>query len=212
MSILNRTSEAYIWMFNWPEAVTARRHLRRAAGRELSKRLIFTDLLPLDQRITGKTVADLFLDTPEYNAHGTATEVLSAGVPVLTLPGPKAHSSRVAASVVLALEMPELVARTRDEYENIAVQMIQNPKITARIRQKLETSRNARPGPPPGRCLSLDNYLFQTVNFSAKMPSGVKSTLFDKKWWASVLERSFFQIWELWCAGESPRHTVTARL
>jgi hypothetical protein len=101
MAFLDRTGAAgaLLWMFRWPEALDAERHLRRAAGRARSPRLVFTDLLPLQLRIqgvcpapsrarlsfsarlsgeragaAGKGVADLFLDSPEYNAHGTATE------------------------------------------------------------------------------------------------------------------------------------------
>lgn len=52
---------------------------REAAAQGLQDMLVFTDLLHMDERVRGKALADLFLDTPEYNAHGTATEVLSAG-------------------------------------------------------------------------------------------------------------------------------------
>ena len=117
---------AYFWMFRWPDALPAEGCLRREmanVSRAVQERVIFTNLLPHEEKIRGKGAADIFLDTPEYNAHGTATEVLSGGGPVLTLPGSKAHSSRVAASVILALGLPELVARTIGEYENIAVRL-----------------------------------------------------------------------------------------
>ncbi|EKX50147.1 hypothetical protein GUITHDRAFT_135331 [Guillardia theta CCMP2712] len=98
------------------EALPAERNLKNFAKE-------FKNFLE-QERIKGKRVADLFLDTPEYNAHGTATEVLSSGVPVLTLPGSKAHSSRVAASVVIAAGLPEIIARDLEDYEEIATKLI----------------------------------------------------------------------------------------
>mmetsp|Transcript_39068 Transcript_39068/g.76363 ORF Transcript_39068/g.76363 Transcript_39068/m.76363 type:complete len:137 (-) Transcript_39068:101-511(-) len=130
-------------------------------------------------RITGKGLADLFLDTPEYNAHGTATEVLSSGVPVLTLPGGKPHSSRVAASVILSLELPELVARTHADYQNIAVRLINSKKAFESVKAKLMGVREGH-------------------------------KLFDRRWWAIHLEKSFDMTWDIACAGEKPMHVIAA--
>ncbi len=62
-------------------------------------------------------------------------------MPVLTLPGAKAHSSRVAASVILALGLPELVARTIGEYENIAVRLALDASMYRKLRDKLAQRR-----------------------------------------------------------------------
>ena len=139
-----RPAGAHLWMFRWPDARAAEWCLKREmanASELVRERVVFTDLLPHDDKIRGKGVADLFLDTPEYNAHGTATEVLSGGVPVLTLPGAKAHSSRVASSVILALGLPELVARTLQDYENIAVQLARRHRFYRQTRAKLSRLR-----------------------------------------------------------------------
>jgi predicted O-linked N-acetylglucosamine transferase (SPINDLY family) len=80
-----RSGGAYFWMFRWPDALHAEGCLRRemaSVSRAVQERVIFTNLLPHEEKIRGKGAADIFLDTPEYNAHGTATEVLSGGVSI----------------------------------------------------------------------------------------------------------------------------------
>lgn len=71
-----------------------------------------------------------------------ATEVLSAGVPVLTLPGGKPHSSRVASSVVLGLGLPELVARTMDDYEDIAGRLVSSRRSLELVKGRLGAVRD----------------------------------------------------------------------
>ena len=66
-------------------------------------------------------MADLFLDTLPYNAHTTASEALRMGVPVITIIG-NSFASRVAASIVSAVDMPELITQTQDEYESLAIE------------------------------------------------------------------------------------------
>jgi predicted O-linked N-acetylglucosamine transferase (SPINDLY family) len=83
MEVFARVDEAVMLMFEWKDEPATIRNIRRAAG-ALSHRVHFAKLPPVDQRFASKGLAHVFLDTPLYNAHGTATEVLSAGVPVVT--------------------------------------------------------------------------------------------------------------------------------
>ncbi len=68
----------------------------------------------------------------------------NAGVPVVTLAGAKAHASRVAASVVLALHLPELVARTPQDYQDLAVLLAARPRALAAVRERLLGARSQR--------------------------------------------------------------------
>ena len=83
MDIFSRVDDAVMLMFEWKDEPATIHNIRRAAG-ALSHRVHFAKLPPVDQRFASKGLAHVFLDTPLYNAHGTATEVLSAGVPVVT--------------------------------------------------------------------------------------------------------------------------------
>ena len=81
-------------------------------------------------------MADLFLDTLPYNAHTTASEAIRMGVPVITLIG-NSFASRVAASIVTAVNMPELITQTQDEYESLAIKLAKNQERFNQIKQKL---------------------------------------------------------------------------
>jgi len=83
---------------------------------------------------------DLFLDTLPYNAGTTASDALWAGLPVLTLAG-RGFSSRVAASLLNAIELPELVTSTAEQYESMAVQLAESPELLHRIKIKLAQNR-----------------------------------------------------------------------
>jgi predicted O-linked N-acetylglucosamine transferase (SPINDLY family) len=84
--------------------------------------------------------ADLFLDTLPYNAHSTACEALWTGLPVLTCRG-SSFAGRVAASVLYACGLPELVTHSLAEYEARARALVSNPAALAEVKAKLARNR-----------------------------------------------------------------------
>jgi predicted O-linked N-acetylglucosamine transferase (SPINDLY family) len=88
--------------------------------------------------------ADLFLDTLPFNAHSTAMDALWAGLPVLTCAG-KSFAGRVAASLLLTIELPELIASTSEEYEELAVELATNPQRLENVQEKLARNRLSTP-------------------------------------------------------------------
>jgi protein O-GlcNAc transferase len=89
-------------------------------------------------------VADLFLDTLPYNAHATTSDALWAGLPVLTCAG-ETFAGRVAASLLNAIDLPELITTTLDDYEKAALDLAQNREKHAMIRRKLADHRATKP-------------------------------------------------------------------
>ncbi len=87
-----------------------------------------------------QALADIYLDTLPYNAHSSACDALLAGLPVVTCTG-KAFASRVAASLLYALDMPELVTNTLEEYEALASKLAREPETLGAIREKLAHNR-----------------------------------------------------------------------
>jgi predicted O-linked N-acetylglucosamine transferase (SPINDLY family) len=141
MRILRRVENSVLWLSrNNP---TAESNLRREAllrGVDAG-RVIFADRMSsLPEHLARQRVADLFLDTRPYNAHATALDALWAGLPVLTCVG-EGFASRVAASLLNAIELPELITATPTQYENSAVQLAASPELLAEIRQKLARNR-----------------------------------------------------------------------
>jgi predicted O-linked N-acetylglucosamine transferase (SPINDLY family) len=101
-------------------------------------------LASLDDHLARLGLADLFLDTLPCNAHTTASDALWAGLPVLTCMG-STFAGRVAASLLHAIGLPELVTHTREDYEAKALSLARDPAALAEIRAKLARNRDAAP-------------------------------------------------------------------
>jgi len=109
-----------------------------------SARLVFCRSIPADEYLARYRACDLFLDTAPYNAGTTASDALWAGVPILTLIG-QSFASRMAASLLKAIELPELITNTQEEYEALAIQLALNPKKLVDIKLRLANNRLTAP-------------------------------------------------------------------
>jgi predicted O-linked N-acetylglucosamine transferase (SPINDLY family) len=107
-------------------------------------RLVFGGMLPRADYLARFRAADLFLDTLPYNAGTTASDALWAGLPVVTCTG-ETFAGRVAASLLTALKMPELIASTQAQYEDLAVELATDPERLAKINQQLSEKRLTAP-------------------------------------------------------------------
>ena len=101
-----------------------------------AERLIFAPRMPFADHLARHRQADLFLDTLPYNAHTTANDALWAGLPVLTCLG-ESFAGRVAASLLNAVGLPELITRSLEEYEALALRLAQDPVLLASLKAKL---------------------------------------------------------------------------
>jgi protein O-GlcNAc transferase len=145
MRILQRIEGSVLWLSK--ANPTAALNLRKAAEARgiRAARLIFAERMPLmEDHLARLRAADLFMDTLPYNAHSTASDVLWAGVPVLTRKG-EAFAGRVAASLLHAIGLPELVTTTRERYEALAVELATDPARLGQIKLKLERNRLTMP-------------------------------------------------------------------
>jgi predicted O-linked N-acetylglucosamine transferase (SPINDLY family) len=110
-----------------------------------SGRVIFARRVELmTDHLARHKLADIFLDTHPYNAHTTAVDSLKSGLPVLTRMG-RSFASRVAASLLNAIGLPELITDTQEEYEALAIELALNPKKLAQIKLKLANNRLTTP-------------------------------------------------------------------
>jgi predicted O-linked N-acetylglucosamine transferase (SPINDLY family) len=106
---------------------------------------VFAKRLPSDaDHLARYQLADLFLDTLPYNAHTTASDALWAGLPVLTCIG-ETFAGRVAASLLNAIGLPELVTTTLEAYEALAIDLATHPGKLAAIKNKLANNRLTTP-------------------------------------------------------------------
>ncbi|HEY8095155.1 MAG TPA: UDP-N-acetylglucosamine-peptide N-acetylglucosaminyltransferase, partial [Methylobacter sp.] len=144
MNILRSVEGSLLWLL--PNNTAAAINLRKEANKRGvdDKRLIFASRMPLAEHIARYKLADLFLDTIPYNAHTTASDALWAGLPVLTQIG-DTFAGRVAASLLTAVGLPELITDSAVEYETLAVELAKHPERLAGIKTKLAANRLTTP-------------------------------------------------------------------
>ena len=155
MRILGRVEGSVLWLLE--ENPWAVENLRTEAARRgiAPQRLVFASSLPVNEHLARHRLADLFLDTLPYNAHTTASDALRVGLPVLTRTG-ETFASRVAASLLRATGLPELITATESEYEELAVNLAHHPERLQALRHRLQQNR---PTAPLFDCQSFTRHL-----------------------------------------------------
>ncbi|MGK2873207.1 MAG: tetratricopeptide repeat protein [Alphaproteobacteria bacterium] len=144
MRILQRTPGSVLWLLK-PDETTADNLRREAAARGIApSRLAFAPKVSQAEHLARHRHADLFLDTLVVNALTTASDALFVSVPVVTCPG-QTFVARGAGSILRALEMPELIADTPEEYEGLAVALAANPERLRGVREKIAIKRETAP-------------------------------------------------------------------
>jgi len=137
MRVLHAVNNSVLWLSASNDL--AQKHLQQkavACGVDAS-RLVFAERTPEpSQHLSRLRQADLFLDTLPYNAHATATDALWAGIPLVTCAG-QSFPARVAASLLMAIDMPELITDSPAAYEARAVELALHPEQLLAIRNKL---------------------------------------------------------------------------
>jgi protein O-GlcNAc transferase len=109
-----------------------------------AERLIFGESVSRPQYLARFRVADLFLDTQPYNAGTTASDALKMGLPMLTIKG-EAYQARMGASIVNALNLPELITTSTKEYESLAIELAKNPEKLNKLKEKLQNNLSTAP-------------------------------------------------------------------
>jgi predicted O-linked N-acetylglucosamine transferase (SPINDLY family) len=144
MRLLDAVPGSVLWLKQ--PAPDARANLEReTAARGVDPaRLVYADTAPMDVHLARHALADLFLDTLPYNAHATAADALGASLPVLTCKG-EAFAGRVAASLLEAVGLPELITENLESYEQRALELALDPARLAALKQKLIRNRRATP-------------------------------------------------------------------
>lgn len=144
MRLLHAVPGSVVWLLGDNEV--AIRNLRREAeARHIRpERLVFAPRWPPSQHLARHRQADLFLDTLPYTAHTTASDALWAGLPVVTCTG-RTFASRVAGSLLHAVELPDLVTDTLEDYEATALRLATQPAELEQVRCRLRDARSTAP-------------------------------------------------------------------
>ncbi len=156
MRLLAAVENSVLWLTHANAAMVRNLDAEAEARGIDPRRLLYAAPVPKSEDHLGRLrMADLFLDTLPYNAHSTACEALWAGLPVLTCMG-QSFPSRVAASVLKAVGLPELVTHSLAEYEARALELARDPAAHTALKEKLARNRKTQP-------------LFDTVRYTRNL-------------------------------------------
>jgi len=141
MRLLKQVPGSVLWLLQ-ANASVERNLWREADVRGVSPaRLVFAPMVSLEHHLSRLHLADLFLDTLPHNAHTTASDALWCSVPVLTCIG-QTFAGRVAASLLSAVGLPELISGSLEAYETSALNLAHDRESLAAIKRKLAESRS----------------------------------------------------------------------
>src|SRR5258706_16988 len=163
MRLLSSVPGSVLWLFegNRPASLNVRKEAGSRGVRP--DRLVFAPRMDLGDHLARHRAADLFLDTFHYNAHTTASDALWAGLPVLTCLG-ETFAGRVAASLLNAIGLPELITRSPAQYEALALELANHPEKLASLKAKLAQNK-------------LTHALFDTARFARNIEA-----VYSKMW------------------------------
>ena len=140
MSLLRQVPGSLLWLFE-ANSVVDNNLRREAAARGIDPaRLVFAPKKPLAEHLARYRLADLSVDSNPYTGHTTTSDALWAGLPVVTYMG-ETFASRVAASLLSAAGVPELITSSLAEYEALALALARDPNRLAALRRRLEETR-----------------------------------------------------------------------
>ncbi|MBF0294505.1 MAG: tetratricopeptide repeat protein [Magnetococcales bacterium] len=154
--LLRAVPESRLWLPDQGSVPVDR--LRGEAGlREVDpERLIFAPRLPdIADHLARLALADLALDTFPYTSHTTGSDALWVGVPLVTRIG-ETFASRVGASLLHAVGLPELVTTDWEGWFDLALRLARDPNRLQAIRRHLLQDRERHP-------------LFDTVRFTRNL-------------------------------------------
>lgn len=189
LQILEQVPNSYLWLLQFPpsgeDQIREKAELWYQGTGDINERILFTPVTDKDVFITRSRVCDLFLDTPECNAHTTAADVIWNGTPILTYPKHDHKMSSRVASSILAASIPHppsaeshqmyhtLVVHSNQDYVRNAVMLTSEPHLDTltKYRQMLYGQRES------GR-------------------------FFDTRQWVRKLEEGLWRAWEDWTEGK----------
>jgi len=157
MRILKEVEGSVLWLFEdnqWVKNNLIQEALQRGVA---SNRLVFAKKMDIPEHLVRHQLADLFLDTVPCNAHTTASDALWMGLPLLTIKG-DTFAGRVAASLLNAIGLPELITYNLDEYETLAIELAKDSEKLTVLKNKLEHNR-------------INSSLFDTKQYAKNLES-----------------------------------------
>jgi predicted O-linked N-acetylglucosamine transferase (SPINDLY family) len=142
MRLLKALPDSVLWLLEGSASDTLRSEAH-ARGVD-PRRLVMAPLVNQRAHLARLSLADLVLDTLPYNAHTTASDALWAGVPIMTCRG-KSFAGRVAASLLTAIRLPELITDDFAAYEALALRLARDDVYRESVRKTVAANKHGAP-------------------------------------------------------------------
>jgi len=163
MRLLRRVDGSVLWLLANNATFVTNLRKRALASDVAPERLVFAERADLREYLWRQRCADLALDTFYYNGHTTTSDALWAGLPVVTREG-TTFAGRVAASLLQAIGLPDLITRTAEEYEELAFRLAMERELLDSVRQRLIRNRTT-------------SSLFDTVTFAKNLEAAYRTMI-----------------------------------
>ena len=139
MRILKKVKNSILWLNEGNEY--SRENLKKEASKRgiEEERIIFSRSMDYFNHTIKYKFCDLFLDTFPFTGHSTASSCLLSGCPLITVKGDSFHT-RVSSSILLNLNLSELICENIEEYENKIINIANSSDGTNKIKKKLNDS------------------------------------------------------------------------
>ena len=137
MRLLHKVDRSVLWLKGQNDFMVSNLRIEAQKRGIDPSRLVFAKRIFHEQYLAQFKQADLYLDTFNYNAGTTASDVLMAGLPIVTKMG-ESYASRMAASLLNACSMNDLITETPEEYEKLALELAINPSKLLKLRERLQ--------------------------------------------------------------------------
>ena len=160
MRLLAKVKGSVLWLRKSNEWSEVNFRLEAKKRNICSSKIIFAERVPIEEHLARYKLADLFVDTFNFNAHTTACEALWAGLPVVTKIG-NGFAARVAGSLLYAIDCSELITKTKEEYEALILELATNSEKLFKIKEKVLSNRMSKP-------------LFNTELYTENLENGYK--------------------------------------
>lgn len=144
MEILSNVPGSVLVLLDGPEIAKSNLRLEAEKRGVSGTRLIFMPKVSPEQHLARQSICDLFLDTSPYNAHTIGRDALLGGLPMITCIG-NTFSDRVAASLLRASGLEELITTSGDAFVELGTQLGRDPAKLEHIKEKLRQNSRTHP-------------------------------------------------------------------
>ncbi len=144
ISVLKSAPNSILWVMTNTD--NAEQNIVRRALMQgvMPDRFKFARKTSYEEHIARAQAADIALDSFPYNGHTTTSDMLWAGVPVITKKG-RNFASRVSESLLNAMGVPELVADDNAGFVNLATKLAADPSAVRDLKRRLVENRFTAP-------------------------------------------------------------------